>query len=699
MEGPRRMARQSLNLLFALLLLPGALPAQLVISPPSTTTAAGTWFSFKVTNNGANTTAVTWTVNGVANGNSTVGTMSSVRYNAPALPPSTRTVTVVATLISDPSRTATATVTINNPFVALASVSPPGLPASGPYTLTLNGSGFVPGAVATLNGVPLATTYVSSTRLTVTGSLRRGTEGWAAISVTNPQPGSSTSPELTLRIGGEKSTRYVVTRDAASRFLEQAAFGPDAYSLEQVRTLGFGQWIERQFDEPESPYMDPSTTGYSNGPVQARFYTNAVHGHDQLRQRVAFALHKIWVVSGNDINNPFRIIPYLRVLQQGAFGNYRDLMRAVTLNPAMGEYLDMRNNAKGDPSRGILPNENYARELMQLFTIGTYELNPDGTRKTDGQGNPIAIYDQKTVAELARIFTGWTYPTMPGGTPQRRNPAYYEGEMSPWEPDHDTGSKTLLNATVLPGGQSAGRDLDDALSNIFHHANVGPFVGKQLIQQLVTSNPSPAYVSRVAAVFDNNGAGLRGDLRAVIKAILLDPEARAADNGAAPDANQGHLKEPVLFLLQTLRAMNAMVNDSNTLASRGSAMGQNVFAPASVFSYFSPFYRVPGLGESGPEFQIHTRTSSVERMNQINTLLYGNYGAGAVVDLTPWASLAGDASKLTDALNERFLHGQMPASMKAEVAGAISGTSGTALDKAKAGLYVVLTSGYYWVAK
>jgi len=438
----------------------------------------------------------------------------------------------------------------------------------------------------------------------------------------------------------------------------------------------------------------------SNAPVQARFFTNAVHGRDQLRQRMAFALHKIWVVSGVDINSPPRLIPYLRIFGDLAFDNYRDLMRKVTLNPAMGEYLDMRNNVKANPTRGTLPNENYAREFMQLFNIGLYQLNPDGSRKLDAAGAPIPTYDQSTIGEFARVYTGWTYPTMPGAVPRAFNPAYYQGDMVAWEPNHDTGAKTLLNGVSLPGGQTANQDLEAALDNVFHHDNVGPFIGKNLIQQLVSSNPSPAYVARVAAAFADNGLGVRGDMKAAIKAILLDPEARAGDGDPMPNAVDGHLKEPVFFFAQTLRGLGALVNDSNTLAARGSAMGQNVFYPASVFSYFSPFFTAPNTGGlRGPEFQIHTRTSAIERANQINTLVYGNYGAGATVDFTPWVTLAATPSALADELGRVFLFGQMPQAFRDELLSAISGTTGSALNKARAGLYVTLTSGYYSVKK
>lgn len=674
----------------------GSLLAQFAITNKPASVRAMTYHQFTVTGLPSGR-AVVWSVNGVVNGNTTVGTNSGARYTAPNFPPSPDTVIVTATVNTDPSLSDSATVQILNPFPNLASVSP-SMMGVGSFTVTLNGWGFVPGTTVKMNGVAKPTAYVSSTRLTVAASFKKIPQSDTSFQVLNPDPGAIASNVL-LAPPTPKNSSAVASDSAARRFLEQAAWGPDAYSVGRVRTLGFDKWIDEQFDEPVSVYQDPAMINVSNAPVQARFFTNAVHGRDQLRQRLAFALHKIWVVSGVDITSPPRLIPYLRLFPDLAFDNYRTIMRKVTLNPAMGEYLNMRNNVKANPARGTLPNENYAREFLQLFTIGLYKLNLDGTRQLNG-GVPIPTYDQGTIGGFSRVFTGWTYPVMPGAAPRAFNFPYYEGDMVPWEPNHDTGAKALLNGTVLPAGRSADQDLDAALDNVFSHTNVGPFIGKNLIQQLVTSNPSPAYIARVSAVFADNGLGVRGDMKAVIKAILLDPEARAGDEDPTPNASDGHLKEPVLFVAQTLRGLNALVNDSNSLPARASALGQNVFYPASVFSYFSPFFTAPNTGGlRGPEFQIHTRTSAIERANQINTLIYGSYGGGSTVDFTPWTGLAATPSTLADELGKVFLFRQMPSALRTELLAAITGTPGTNLDKARAGLYVMLTSGYYSVKK
>src|SRR5665213_3504109 len=263
-------------------------------------------------------------------------------------------------------------------------------------------------------------------------------------------------------------------------------------------------------------------------PTEKLLFTHALTGPDQLRQRVALALSEIWVTSGLTITS-HGMAPYVQLLMQDAFANYRTIMQDVTLSPAMGFYLNMVNNDAANPLANNHANENYARELMQLFTIGLSMLNSDGTLQLDNNGNPIPTYDETTVQAFARVFTGWTYPTEPGSTLQVHNTVYWHGPMVAVDSNHDTTAKTLLLGTTLPAGQIAAQDLAGALDNVFNHPNVGPFIAKKLVQHLVTSNPSPQYVSRVANAFatgtySNFGSGTRGDMQAVIAAILLDPE-------------------------------------------------------------------------------------------------------------------------------------------------------------------------------
>jgi hypothetical protein len=492
----------------------------------------------------------------------------------------------------------------------------------------------------------------------------------------------------------------------AARFLDQAAFGPDAATIAQVQSLGLRVYLNEQFGALVSPYPDPSTTAFGIGQVQARFFSNAVHGQDQLRQRVAFALGQIFVVSAVEENSPAQLVPYLQILQDDAFENFRKLMQDVTLSPTMGEYLDMRNNDKANAARGTKANENYARELMQLFTIGLFQLNPDGTLQQDANSNPIPTYDQATIQNFAKIYTGWTYPTKPGAKLQIHNPAYYIGPMVPYEANHDTTAKTLLNGLVVPAGGTAESDLKAALDNIFNHPNVGPFVSKQLIEHLVTSNPSPAYVGRIAAVFDGDDAGTRGNLEAVVRAILLDPEARAGDDGPSlnPPDISGHLREPVFVVSSILRGLGALVNDTNNLTGQAANLGQAIFQPPTVFNYFAPGFGIPteftpGDSLLGPEFQLQSPSAAVARMNLANTFVYGNLGAGAVIDWTALTSLAAKPQALVDAVNNAFMYGQMPASMQTQILSAVNAITGTTTaankQRAQAAVYLTVSSSYY----
>jgi uncharacterized protein (DUF1800 family) len=587
-------------------------------------------------------------------------------------------------------------------------VSPTNVPV-GPFTITVNGSGFVPGAQVLDGGTPMITTYISSTRLTASGASFPAETGWKIpIAVKNPDPGSATSTDVISIVVGPSSGTHILGANVAAHFLDQAAFGPDAATLDHVQTVGLEGYLQEQFAAPISPYPDPATTGFGINQVQARFFTNAVHGQDQLRQRVAFALGQIMVVSAITERTPTQLVPYLGILQKDAFVNFRTLMNDVTLSPTMGEYLNMVNNDKANATTGTRANENYARELMQLFTIGLSQLNLDGTLKLDASGNAIPTYDQTTIQNFAKVYTGWTYPTKPGAVLRMHNPAYYGGPMVPFESNHDTTSKTLLNGLVLPAGQTAEQDLQAALDDIFNHPNAGPFIGKQLIQHLVSSNPSPAYVARVASVFNDNGAGVRGDLQAVIRAILLDPEARQGDNGpftgGLSDVPSAHLREPVFVVASILRGLGALVNDTNNLTAQAANLGQVLFTPPSVFNYFAPGYHIPaditpGMSLLGPEFQLDSPSNAVTRYNMVNTMIYGSLGNGAVIDLTGFSNLASDPQALVDAVNQMFMDGQMPSQVQTALLGAVNAITGTsaAVNKARAqaAIYLAVSSSYY----
>ena len=549
---------------------------------------------------------------------------------------------------------------------SITSVSPSQLyygPSALPVGFTVTGSGFSSASQILFNGAALKTSFQSATRLAASLTLTPVPGNVAMIVVSNENQVASAPYEIALGV-----SQPVVTYPAAFRFLEQATWGPAAQDLVNLQHEGFQGWLSAQQTAAESKFPNPPATAAKDF-AQSTFMYNAINGPDQLRQRVSFALGQIMVISENKV--PLAgMMPYLQLLQDNALGNYRNLMQAVTLSPSMGHYLDMVDNLKPNPAKDTLPNENYAREFMQLFTIGTIELNQDATPVLDSHGNTIPLYGESDIQNLARVFTGWTYPPTPGGAKKLANPPYFIGQMVPIPGYHDTNPKTFLG-TTLPAGQTAQQDLSDALDVVFNHPNVGPFVSRRLIQHLVTSNPSPAYVKRIAQVFANNGVGTRGDLWAVTKAILTDPEARQADVAANASATGGHLREPVLFATAMLRTLGASVAATNQLAEKIAIMGQTLLVPPSVFNYYSPFYRVAGGAAAGPEFQLFSTGTALLRDDFVAEVVLSKLGAGATVNPTLFAQQAADPNALMDAINNAFMGGQMPLSARNTIMTAI----------------------------
>jgi uncharacterized protein (DUF1800 family) len=513
----------------------------------------------------------------------------------------------------------------------------------------------------------------------------------------------------TVISGFSQSSSPPISASAAARFLDQASWGPTPASIAQLQQMGTASWLAAQFamntsEIPDQPIL--TSAGLPNRdmhPVQAAFFQNTVTETDQLRQRVAFALSQIWVVSsGGGVPDAYAYPPYWRLFRDNAFGNYRDVIRAVTLSPAMGRYLNMANNNKANLTKGTSANENYARESMQLFTLGLTELNPDGTPVLDQNNDPIPTYDQTVVTNMAKVYTGWTYPTAPGVKARTNNPEYYFGQMFAVESEHDTTAKTIFANITIPAGQTAEQDLESLLDAFMAQPSMAPFVSQQLIQHLVTSNPSPQYIARVSSVFENDGNGVTGNLRAVIKAILTDPEARAGDDAIAPTSTDtispafGHLREPVLFMPNILRGLNATLSSKSTVYFDTSDLGENLFDAPSVFSYFSPQYRIAG-GLLGPEFQIYTTQTAVDRTSIISAILYGQIDkGGTTVNLDPFVQRADTTNILLSYISSIFLHGSMSPALTQAATDAIDAAK-TPLAKAQAALYVVLTSAEYQV--
>lgn len=476
----------------------------------------------------------------------------------------------------------------------------------------------------------------------------------------------------------------------AVHLLEQATFGPTAQDVAAVQAIGPAAWLQQQFQIAESPI--PS--GLDSNALRAQVYLNMAQGPDQLRQRVMFALSQTIVISANKVTSGDGLTSWARLLSRNAFGNYRTLLKEVSVNPAMGKYLDNVFNRKATATAS--PNENYARELLQLFSLGVWELNTDGSQKLDSQGNAIPSYNQATIGEFARALTGWTYAPIPPATGGNSNPENFNADLVPTSSAsrHDTDPKTLLNGLVTPAGLTAAQDLELVIDNIFNHPNVPPFVATRLIRSLVTSNPSPAYVQRVANAFINNGSGVRGDLRAVVTAILLDPEA------ANPDTVlHGRLKDPVMHVIGVGRALSAQIGDPNSFQFVFSNLSQRVLTPSTVFSFYSPTARLntqPTL--FGPEFQLYPPALAVQRANFIYGILTGQYGSAFQVDLTPFRVIAADTNALLDKVNATLLMGRMSPSLRQILTTATNALPATDTNQRAIGaLYLAAISSEYSV--
>lgn len=450
-----------------------------------------------------------------------------------------------------------------------------------------------------------------------------------------------------------------VTSQQAARFLSQSTMGATKADIDRVRSLGYAAWLDDQFARPRATshwdwltargYADPANINSENG-FNNTMWRQLIASEDQLRQRVGMALLDILVVSIGGLNTNWRAFAaaaYVDILWDNAFGNYRTLLERVSLSTAMGLYLTFLGNRKANPATGSSPDENYAREIMQLFSIGLVRLNNDGT----AQSGAAETYTQDDVSGLARVFTGFTYASSDSSTPAR-----HQQPMSNTASNHETGVKNFLGSSV-PAGTDGLTSLRQALDIIFAHPNVPPFIAKQLIQRLVTSNPSPGYVSRIASVFANNGSGTRGDLRAVVRAILLDSEAR--DDSVAQGLGFGKLRTPINRLTAWARGFGATspsdvwaIGDTSSSANR---LAQSPGRAPSVFNFFRPGYTPPNTAISagslvGPEFQITTEPSVVAYVNYMQGLV--SNGTGDVrADYSALLPLATNAQNLVDEVN------------------------------------------------
>lgn len=562
-----------------------------------------------------------------------------------------------------------------------------------------------------------------------------GGSATATPTVPEPPPPPSEAPLPAALTGAE-----------ASRFLSQATFGPTPGAIEDLVDTGLEGWLLTQFELPASLHLDRVLARF---PEDGRFlddrgiplpevvflasdsfWRHAIRADDQLRQRMAFALSQILVVSadGNIGRAPQMLAHYMDVLTGNAFGNYRDLLEEVTYSPAMAVYLTYLRNQKADPRTGRVPDENYARELLQLFTLGLVSLNPDGTPVSGPEGGQVELFDNDDITGLARVFTGLSFAGASFQTPLRLLPlTAFHSPLEAFAPFHSTERKRFLDVDI-PANTGPRESIDMALDGIFAHPNLGPFLGRQLIQRFVTSAPTPAYVQRVAAAFDAGsyrlpsgatvGGGRRGDLKAVLAAVLFDPEAR--DDGPRDRPDFGKLREPVLRFTHWARAFQVNSADaSNELALRNTGaanlLGQHPYRAPSVFNFYRPGYIAPGTetgaaGLTAPELQITNATSIVGYPNVITIYALGRSPkvepgrpAAFVASYAREAELAADTAALLDHLDLLLTHGTLQPDTRDRIARVLEPLAGDAEElvqlRARVASILVMSSPEYVVLR
>ena len=518
----------------------------------------------------------------------------------------------------------------------------------------------------------------------------------------------------------------------ASIVANRATFGMPYENLVEIAKTSPREWLEEQFEIPAShlkPIAKDLITRQDAGewpefvdePFRLRnviwrfaWWQQTMSAPDVVRQRVAYALSQFFVISDRVDNlrdNPYAITSFYDMLLDGSFANFRALLRSVALHPAMGNYLSHVNNAKADPENNIFPDQNFAREVMQLFSIGLFELNIDGTVKQDADGFPIPTYDNDDIAEFSKIFTGLTY----GGDDHywgkdwfnHADQRVFSDPMVMYEDYHEPGEKRLLRGMVVPDGQTGMQDIDAAIDNLFHHPNVGPFFAKHLIQRLITSNPSPAYVERVARAFNGDATGVRGDMKAVLRAIFLDREAINIGLGDS----FGRLREPAMRIIALARIFNYKSADG-TYYNKGYRLSwfvsQHPIDAPSVFNFYQPTHTPVGeiadRGLVAPEFQITTATTVIGVTNHVNSGIFRDDVFDLwnmpfevpKIDLTDYAVLADDPQQLLDRLDIVLTHGTLHDSSRDVIVGALEKID-EPLERAKYAIYFMLISPDYAV--
>ena len=550
----------------------------------------------------------------------------------------------------------------------------------------------------------------------------RLTHAACALAFAMPCLASFAQSSLVVDTGWDSTTS--TSLQAAGRILNETGFGPTYADVFHVESIGLSNYLNEQLAKPayQIPLANPAPVTQGDCPdfectTEYYWWNDVLFGQDQLRQRVAFELSKLFVVSVDTVD-PRYMPNYLNVLSQDAFGNWLTLMRDVALSPAMGTYLNMADSVA--PPAGQRANENFAREFMQLFSIGTVALNQDGSVKLDAGGHPIPNYTAAQVQNFALAYTGWTFASPDCSMPSQTQYYWYglpPGQNCPmvaFPGLHSTVQKTLLRGTVLPAGQSAQDDMNAALANVFNDPSLPPFVSRRLIQALVKSNPSPAYISRVAGAFINNGAGVRGDMPSVLRAILLDPEARADDMPPYTDPNGGRLRDPILWWASIMRTMQATSGAS--LPNVGfyesrfdlwlTDMDETPRSAPSVFSYYSPDYQLQGTNLFAPEFENENVHTIVWMAGHVEDALGNNWNMSGLqanefsLNLGPgslWYATAAQNSttNLVNVLDALLMHGTMTQDMHQAIINAVS--MDDPATRVRAAVYLIVTSPQYRV--
>jgi len=676
-----------------------------------------------LTVNGTDNPGVTLQINGITGGNATVGTAvsnadGSITYTAPAVVPTpSNVVQLTITSVDNPAVAITQNISVMNPIPILTSASPMSF-APGPATIVLSGSKFITGAQALVNGSAVPTTFNSGTQVTATVNLTE--PGNLDLQVLNPAPGPAASADLIATVTGTPPTPIVSPTDAA-RFLEQATFGATDADIHDVSQNGFQWWLDQQFamaPTPTEPAVEqalivnnpPCASGdlkcnaalfvqndQDEGLVQDSFWQQSLTAPDQLRQRVKYALSQMLVISSNNTtaiqNMPRGEAAYYDMLGADAFGNFRQLLQDVTLSPMMGQFLSMLMNDKGNATTD--PDENYAREVMQLFTIGLWQLNDDGSQQVDANGNPIPTYSNTDVMGLAAVFTGFSW-NVPGDTSDDAwsncceyvGPGYGEEllPMASYPSHHSTVEKDFLGVTIAASATpDPNGDLNIALNTLFNHPNLPAFFSKQMIEHMVTSNPSPAYVSRVAKAFENDGTGVRGNLQAVISAILLDPEARGTSTDTS-NPQYGKVREALLRYTEWARAFTAQSRtgsfDNGSTEDPIWGLGEMWLRSPTVFNWFSPLYTPPNspisaAGLLAPEVEMTNVSTVVGFINYLQNAIGANTTSGPDIfaSYATEMSLASTPDQLLDRINLLLMSGQMSTALYNQILGAITSIS------------------------